>query len=472
MKKFISRTTKNILVVSFGFLLLFTAYGGLQSLQSSLNAEDGMGVISLSVIYAAIILSSMFLPPIMIKNLGCKWTIVISMGCYVAYSFGNLAPGWASLMTTSAILGMGGSPLWSAKCTYLTISGNMRGQKLNKKGQDLINQYFGIFFLIFQSSAVWGNLMSSLIFGQDSNIVEVPEENLQFCGVATCLDNFTIVGNSTRPARHLVNTLLGCYIGVGILAMIFVAVFLDNIDQSLAKEFRKNKGNESFCSTFLATFKLLRDPRLLLLIPLTMYSGFEQSFLSGEYTKNYVTCALGIHYVGFVMICFGATNSLCSFAFGRLAQYTGRIALFCLAAVTNLGCFVGLLYWEPHPDQLPVFFVFPALWGMADAVWQTQTNALYGILFAEHKEAAFANYRMWESLGFVIAFAYSTFICLSTKIYIALAVLALTMVTYLYVEYEEYKHPTPPVIMQDLHKPEKADLKELNNEVVLAQTQL
>lgn len=67
--------------------------------------------------------------------------------------------------------------------------------------------------------------------------------------------------------------------------MIFVAVFLDNIDQSLAKEFRKNKGNESFCSTFLATFKLLRDPRLLLLIPLTMYSGFEQSFLSGEYTK-------------------------------------------------------------------------------------------------------------------------------------------------------------------------------------------
>jgi len=57
-------------------------------LQSSLNAEDGMGVISLSVIYGAIILSSMFLPPIMIKNLGCKWTIVISMGCYVAYSFG------------------------------------------------------------------------------------------------------------------------------------------------------------------------------------------------------------------------------------------------------------------------------------------------------------------------------------------------------------------------------------------------
>ncbi|XP_056620527.1 protein unc-93 homolog A [Triplophysa dalaica] len=461
----ISRNTKNVLVVSFGFLLLFTAYGGLQSLQSSLNAEDGMGVISLSVIYAAIILSSMFLPPIMIKNLGCKWTIVISMACYVTYSFGNLSPGWASLMSTSAILGMGGSPLWSAKCTYLTISGNLQGQKDNKKGQDVINQYFGVFFFIFQSSAVWGNLMSSLIFGQDTNIVKIPEENLQFCGAALCMENFTATGNTTRPEKRLVDTLLGCYIGVGLLAIIFVAVFLDNIDRDQACEFRQNKGNKSFCSTFLATFTLLKDPKLLMLIPLTMYSGFEQSFLSSEYTKNYVTCALGIHYVGFVMICFGAANSLCSFAFGRLAAYTGRIALFCLAAGINLGCLLALLYWKPHPDELPVFFVFSALWGMADAVWQTQTNALYGVLFSEHKEAAFANYRMWESLGFVIAFAYSTYICLSTKIYIVLAVLALTMVTYLYVEYNEYKLPTAQV-SYDVYNPEKADVKDMNEKYV------
>lgn len=78
---------------------------------------------------------------------------------------------------------------------------------------------------------------------------------------------------------------------------------------------------------------------------------------------------------------------------------------------------------------------------------------------------------MWESLGFVIAFAYSTFICLSTKIYIALAVLALTMVTYLYVEYNEYKHPTPPVT-DDYSKPEKADNTELNEKDIISQTKL
>uniref|UniRef100_A0A8C8VQM1 Protein unc-93 homolog A n=1 Tax=Pelusios castaneus TaxID=367368 RepID=A0A8C8VQM1_9SAUR len=85
---------KNVLVISFGFLLLFTAYGGLQSLQSSLHSEEGLGVASLSVIYAALILSSMFLPPILIKKLGCKWTIVGSMCCYITYSLGNFYASW------------------------------------------------------------------------------------------------------------------------------------------------------------------------------------------------------------------------------------------------------------------------------------------------------------------------------------------------------------------------------------------
>lgn len=78
--------------------------------------------------------------------------------------------------------------------------------------------------------------------------------------------------------------------------------------------------------------------------------------------------------------------------------------------------------------------------------------ALYGVLFAREKEAAFANYRMWESLGFVIAFAYSTFLCLEYKLYILLAVLVATVITYPIVEYHEYKNPTPIVDKDDYRK--------------------
>lgn len=73
-------------------------------------------------------------------------------------------------MPTSVILGLGGAPLWSAKSTYLTIAGNTQAAVQGERGPDVINQYFGIFFFFFQSSTVWGNLMSSLIFRQDDKI--------------------------------------------------------------------------------------------------------------------------------------------------------------------------------------------------------------------------------------------------------------------------------------------------------------
>lgn len=65
-------------------------------------------------------------------------------------------------------------------------------------------------------------------------------------------------------------------------------------------------------------------------------------------------------------------------------------------------------------------------------------QALYGVLFLEHKEAAFANYRLWESVGFVIAFAYANFICIKIKLIILLIVLLTGMILYGVVEYLEY----------------------------------
>ncbi|CAB1340305.1 unnamed protein product [Coregonus sp. 'balchen'] len=194
-------------------------------------------------------------------------------------------------------------------------------------------------------------------------------------------------------------------------------------------EFRSNK--EPFCSTFLATFKQLNDRRQVLLIPVTAYIGLELGFLYGQYTKEYLTCALGIHLVGYVMICFGATSSLFSYVFGHLSQYSGQFT-----------CILALLFGRPHPDQLPVFFVFPALWSMADAVCQTQTNALYGVLF-HGQEAAFANYHLWEAVGYVITFACSHFLCVNTKLYILFEVLLLSVTLCFSVEYGEYKSPTP-----------------------------
>lgn len=98
--------------------------------------------------------------------------------------------------------------------------------------------------------------------------------------------------------------------------------------------------------------------------------------------------------------------------------------------------------------------------------------ALYGVLFSRDKEAAFANYRMWESLGFVIAFAYSTFICLEYKLYIMLAVLLLAIVTYPVVEFYEYKHPTLPVGEGSYLHPKKDGDVDTDKKGFIRQTQM
>lgn len=425
----------NVLVISFGFLLLFTAYGGLQSLQSSLNSEEGLGVAALSTLYGGVLLSSMLLPALLIRRLGCKWTIVLSMCCYVTFSLGNFYASWYTLIPTSVVLGLGAAPLWSAQSTYLTELGS---QRADKEGGSSVSRYFGLFFLIFQSSGVWGNLISSLVLGQKPIQETVPEEQLLSCGAGDCPTSAAPSNSTQRPSQDLVYTLLAIYTGSGVLAVLLVAVLLQPLEDS------QQQPAEGVSTSLLSTFRLLRDRRLRLLLLLPFYSGFQQAFLAGDYTKSYVTCALGIQFVGYVMICFAATDSLSSLLYGWVSCYTGRVALYVLGAVTQLSCMVALLLWQPHPRQLPIFFIFSGLWGLADAVWQTQNSALFGMLFEKDKAAAFANYRLWEALGFVVAFGYSTALCVNVKLYILLAVLALTMVAYGTVEYLEARQGPSP----------------------------
>ncbi|XP_053315961.1 protein unc-93 homolog A-like [Spea bombifrons] len=429
---------KNILVLSFGILLLYTAYMGLQTLQSSLNKIQGLGVASLSVMYVSLSISSLFLPPILIKKFGCKWTIVASMFCFISYSLCNFYPSWPTLIISSILVGIGGGPLWASKSIYITITGNKYAEMCGKISKDVVNQYFGIFFFICQTCRVWGNLISSLIFHLTPNAGSLDGSNQTVCGAADCPIESTQAGNTTGgPSKTVIYILLGSYTACGVLAVLLIILFLD---QNHGDKEKNTDNGTSFCSTLLSALKHLRDKRQCLLIPLTMFSGFEQGFIASDFTKSYVTCILGLKYVGFVIICFGVTNSICAAIFGKLAQYTGRIPLFIFGAAINIGCIIGFLVWKPSTGNFAIFFVMSALWGIADAVWQTLLSSLYGVLFEKNKEAAFANFSLWESLGFAIAFGYSSFLCVYIKLYILMCVIVLGILLYGAVEFIEYRN--------------------------------
>ena len=142
---------KNVVIVSIGFVFLFTSFQSLGNLQSSLN-KGGLGTGSLSVIYGALVVSCMFLPTFIVSKLGCKWTVAASMVCYLAYMGAQFYAVWGLMAPAAVILGLGAAPLWSAKCTYLTQTAVWYAKMTGATEDAVINRFFGFFFMVFQTS--------------------------------------------------------------------------------------------------------------------------------------------------------------------------------------------------------------------------------------------------------------------------------------------------------------------------------
>jgi len=92
--------------------------------------------------------------------------------------------------------------------------------------------------------------------------------------------------------------------------------------------------------------------------------------------QSYVSCTVGIQYVGYCMITLGVANAVCSCLIGCAQRHVHREALVAIGCVLHAALIIFLLVWIPD-RHLPVFFVISALWGFCQAIWQTQSNGLY-----------------------------------------------------------------------------------------------
>ena len=62
--------------------------------------------------------------------------------------------------------------------------------------------------------------------------------------------------------------------------------------------------------------------------------------------------------------------------------------------------------------------------------------ALYGVLFTgPEANGGFSNYRLWESMGFLIAYILQTQVCVYSKLWVLVVMLISGLIGYLIVEY-------------------------------------
>lgn len=447
---------KNVLLISVSFLLLFVAFESMSKLQSSINVVNNLGTFANAAVYGSLIMSCMFLPTILINWLKVKWTLVVCVLCYSTYIGAQFYPEFYTLLPTAFILGMGAAPMWSAKCTYLTQVAHRFAALDGVEAEPIVVKFFGIFFFFFQCNSIIGQIISTVVFS--SGNTTIPEVNFSSCGSNYCpaqiFDKIGDVSDATNTTEleleetnknferddakiYILATIFLC---CSVAASIIIAAFVDPLSRYGENERNEEKPKLSGVQLLLATFRHMKNPYQILLIPITFWSGIEQSFFSSDFLAGYVTCAFGVHMVGRVVICYGFFDAMSSVLSGFVIKFVGRIPTFLFGAGVNLTCLIVMLSWSIDQTSLPVVFVLGALWGIGDAIWQTQINALYGCLFVDAEEAAFSNYRLWESFGFFLGFIVQGLgVCVFPKLFTTLVFLALGIIGYLAVELMEWK---------------------------------
>lgn len=190
---------KNLIVLSLSFILVFTAFRAIQNLQSSLNSKDGLGVIAMGCVHGTMFLTCLF-TPVLINKLTSKWTIVLGLLFYLFWMASNFYPHFYTLIPTAIGVGFGQSLAWGAQVTYIQKLAVDYAHLSREVTQQELYKFNGVFLACFQTSHIWGNLVSSLML--DSDTLRAAMEDDQGLGMLDygLLDDGNFTGDPPLPA--------------------------------------------------------------------------------------------------------------------------------------------------------------------------------------------------------------------------------------------------------------------------------
>lgn len=422
----------NVILTGVAFLLLFTAFQTVsQSSQNVLEAAAtetmevvGQGYVSLSILYAAFSICNWF-AAVVVMMLGMKYAMFAGSVCYVAFVATFLEPRAWSIYLGSVVSGCGAAVLWTAQGSFITACSD----------ETNANQYFSIFWGLFQSSQVVGGLYTYF-----------------------SLSNVSIIDRALR--HHLILgslacASLGCLLFLGLRSPHSTTTSPDHEDDNcssrsdnvrlIANHSNRLGYSDTASKAFLRSFTLLRSQTMLCILVASGFTGVSTTFWSSLFASCIGhTLAFGTDaksFIGLVVVFVGIGEILGSLLLNlrRCISPSGLVTLFGYASALTAAfiCLIMLPADSPMEDTLGNTYITPnigaaivaaALFGMVDAVWNTQLGVLIGSTYREHKEdipVAFALYRCIQSVLTAISFSYASKLLLHWQvlIYVLLATL-------------------------------------------------
>ncbi|GAV62696.1 UNC-93 domain-containing protein [Cephalotus follicularis] len=398
---------RDVHILSFAFLLVFLAYGAAQNLETTVNSAEDLGTISLGILYLSFTFFSL-VASLVVRALGSKNALVLGTSGYWLFIAANLFPSWYTMIPASLYMGFSASIIWVGQGTYLTSTARNHARYNKLHEGTVIGHFNGEFWGLFASHQLIGNLISLALLRDGTQ-------------------------GSTSGTTVLFIVFL-CIMTLGIILM----CFLSKRDGEGEK-----KTPDSSVSCYSSVISLAKsvitplfDKQMLLIIPLIAYSGLQQAFVWAEFTKDIVKPALGESGVGGAMAVYGAFDALCSLGAGRLTSGLSSITFIVSGgAIAQAVIFLWiLLKYSLTSGVLGVVYplLMAAILGIGDGVFNTQLNALVGILFKRDTEGAFAQLKVWQSASISVVFFVSPYISLHAMLIIMLATICLSMAGFLF----------------------------------------
>jgi len=152
------------LLLGAGFFFTFTAWHSTQNLQSSLSMPSGVsGTTALCIVYALLPVG-FSLAHAVVRTLGKKITIMISMAMYMTFIAANMYPRWWSIYPGAVLVGLGCGPMFVSCNVYITEYAVSYAKKRSEDEASRVGLFQGIFQACFMLTQAVGNTFYSLLF--------------------------------------------------------------------------------------------------------------------------------------------------------------------------------------------------------------------------------------------------------------------------------------------------------------------
>uniref|UniRef100_F6Z5A7 Protein unc-93 homolog A n=1 Tax=Ciona intestinalis TaxID=7719 RepID=F6Z5A7_CIOIN len=437
--------------------LVFSGFGVLLDLQTSIHIKNGVGATATCASYIASAIFGVTFTPIILRKFEKKYLMQITASTCLIYIAANYYPVSSVLIPAGVIVGFGEALMWPVMSLYVTYFATKFAQFGAKNTSDVITEFTGYFFCSYQLSQTFGNLVSYAILYAGKTITDTGGNafnksavvDLSICGVNDCQYKNVTNANMKQYVPHskIVLYIMFAVMGFFVLSAIaIITIFLNKINSSLQAQ---NEIKDQFMgATMAAMLKHMVNPKQLLITPFALYSGLYMAFKFSELPRAYSSCMLGVTQVGLCIAISDTSNALVSYFSCKLISRIGRVGPIVVVFLLDFGNYMFLLNWVPTSSNKWLVYVIFAIFGCIDGVWNPQINDIHGSHFPENKETAFMVWNFWILVGFAIQFGWSTSLCVYLKIYVQIGLLCFSVVCYGIAEYrfvKEKKNAYEPI---------------------------